>query len=232
MKRTFAFLLLVLIGFTGNTQESMEKLFKQDSLIFYGIDFSMLKAIKGLRAYGDMQKAVDYDFPDMNGKLIAEREKYNFKEWFQLDGVNYDLSYVTELNKKVDPETIIIEPSQFNKITKEQVKEHINSYKLKQTKGTGLVIIYETWQKGQIHEWSQYEDLSYGTFIYVFFDVSNGEVLYAKSFKLPGMGFGNSNFWLRTIYDSGIQLSEDYAIQKKEYDKEQKKKAKEAKKKK
>jgi len=218
--------LVLVYMFTVNAySQSMEKIFDQDTIVFYGIDFTYLKAIKGLRAYGNMEKAVDYDFPDMNRKLVVEKTKFKFKEWFQLEGVQYDYKMVQKLNKKVNPDSIIIEPDDFKRLTKDGVKKQINSYKLKQTKGTGLVILYETWQKGEILEWDQHSNLSFGTFIYVFFDISNGDVLYAKHFRHTGGGIGNSNFWLKTIYTSGIQLSEELAVQKKAFDKQQKKKA-------
>lgn len=194
MKRSIFVLSIFLIS--GSLQaQSMQDVFKDKQMTWYGLDFSQAKFIGAFTNTGPKDSKSptvlrDIYFEGWNYVIVNEKKKYNLQFFFDKNVVKYDLSKVRAINSSVDTATMMA--TSVVPFTGKQIQQAVLNYRNKDTSGLGLVFIIESFDRNQ--------DL--GTMHAAFFDIATGIVLFTKKVKSTPDGMGVRNYWIRTVYNS------------------------------
>jgi len=81
----------------------------------------------------------------INTLVITEQTKFDFKKFFKLSEVTYDIDLANEFNSKIDPSKLVI--TEAYKFEMDKVKEVIRKYDVKDKTGTGLIFVAENLNK-------------------------------------------------------------------------------------
>ncbi len=170
--------------------QNREILEEAPSFTWFGLDFTHAKLIGTDVDFSEPDRIVNDFFGKWNQLFIDEPKKYDLSKAFKTSVYN-DISIAGELNKKVDPETLLLENP--NTISLTEVEEIIKNYTGKE--GIGLSFIVENLDKPalKVRYWV------------VLFDISTHNILLAEKLEneVTG-GFGFRNYWASGIY-SGIK---------------------------
>jgi hypothetical protein len=193
---------LAIFALAGSTAVRAQESASPDSLVWCGLDYSMVKMI-GNTDFAQPQQI----FPGMlvawNGlfmkEMLPELEK-------MAKSVRTDLTAATANNEKANEKQILREDgSRDEMVTPTHIKdsdiaELVRSYKLKNTQGLGLVFVVDRLVKAQ----------ETGCLYVVFFEVSSRKVISSTRLceKAGGMGF--RNYWFRPIKDAVKKLPKMY----------------------
>ena len=161
---------------------NIDKVFNSLSVVYYGVDMSMLKLTNPEKIGQDnFARHYIYAWISTYAKELPP-EKYISKWLKKKDNFTFESEDVQKRTELVDEKWIIWEDYSFSL---EQLKEIIQSYDLKQNSGLGFVINAENFNKK--HE--------YMTLYYTFFDIQTREILWTTKIKgVPG-GWGMNGFW-------------------------------------
>jgi hypothetical protein len=154
---------------------------------WYGVDFSKAKAFAASEAGWEFKDAFDR----INTLVIAEWNKYNPGRFLDKDIAIRDISPTSRVNRDMDSAEITSTSSGYY-ISKDEVAEMVKLYQLKETEGTGLVVI------GELLDKSTYM----GTFIVVYFDIATREVLHGEGMTGKAHGFGLRNYWAGSLLEA------------------------------
>lgn len=197
MKKNLISTLLTLslvIGLSHNTitAQSAADIFNSSktAITWLGVDFSQVK-IAGEMGTVTTSELIPL-FDKINGVIINESDKYNFKEALGKDDIPYDLGPVSKINGEIDTENILTSASaEKGRINAELIAKLVKAYDLKAPKGIGLVFFMETLDKPS----------ETGTMWVTFFDLPTKKVLLTEQMSGKAMGFGFRNHWARTVYE-------------------------------
>ena len=186
-KIVLLFIVAFAFSFAAQSQYTKADVFKVSEITFYGLDFSNVRLV-GSEGFTDPYAIKNQFFKSWNNLFIAEPDKYNLAEVFGKSNVTINLDIVTERNEMPDPgELVIDEPYSFGE---EVVSDIIAEYDTGE-EGIGLVFIIESFNK--------IDEMGY--MWVTFFDMSTGEVLFAKHMAGDAGGFGLRNYWAKSYYN-------------------------------
>lgn len=154
---------------------------------YYGIDFSKTKTFGAAETGAQFKDA----FTRINTLVIAEWPKYDPGKFLYKNIVLQDISVTTLVNNEINPSDIETTSSGY-RLTDDDIAGMVRRYDLKESEGTGLVII------GELLEKSTY----LGGFYVVYFDIASREVLSSRQIIGKARGFGLRNYWAGALYNA------------------------------
>lgn len=170
------------------------------SIVWFGLDFSKAKLI-GSEGFSDPVDIKDRFFDKWNRLMIDEADKYNFRETFRKESLEYDLSVVEERNKMPEADELVINKAYA--LGQDEVEAMIRTYNPSEiTDGLGLVFVIESFNK------TDQEAYMWVTF----FDIASREVILIDRYMGEPGGFGLRNYWAGSIYEVIQQLEKNYKI--------------------
>ena len=179
----------------------INRVFNSTSLVYYGVDMSMLKLSNPMKIGQDNSvRHYIYAWISTFEKELPP-DKY-ISKWLNMkNGFTFEPEDVQQRAELVDEKWIIRGDYSFSF---EQLKEIIKSYDLNQSNGLGFVINAENFNK-------QHE---YMTLYYTFFDIRTREILWTTKIKgVPG-GWGMNGFWSNGLTNS-LKIFIDKSYKKK-----------------
>lgn len=176
MKKTLFLLLVCLFGSLSINAQS-EKVF------VYGIDFSPVKV------YGTDEPVEQFAeaFKNINYLLITEREKYDFSKMLKAKVV-VDIETVMNKLSASDYSDMKVWNTDYADVDCASI---VQNYALRQTEGTGVVLIAKILNKG----------VKKAVYELVLFDIATREILLQEEVVGEAGGFGLRNFWAASVYN-------------------------------
>lgn len=183
MKRYITILISMLsFIFAANAQND-------ETLYFYGVDFSQVQVIAANETEQEFAKA----FSGINFLLVSEREKYDFSKVMN-QPVSAHPDHMIEQSLSNDYSAMKVYRYENSDI---DVAKMVESYNFKQKSGQGLILI------------AVYLDKPAGSACYeaVLFDINTREILRQNRLTSLAGGFGLRNYWARTVYNLTLRES-------------------------
>lgn len=150
----------------------------------YGVDFSQVEVYAATESVDDFVMA----FEGINMLFISEPEKYNFSRLSIHNTVMLNIESMIERNLAAD----------YSDMKKLQFKDNeldcssiIKEYELKESDGTGIILIAKTLDKSE----------GRGIYELVVFDIATRDIITQKLVVGKARGFGLRNYWAHTIYN-------------------------------
>lgn len=199
MKWPFKTVLLVMVFFTTlqtSFAQTAKDIFDESKPITYlGIDFSDVRLV-GVPDY-DIEEVIQKHFRAINGVIVTEAKKYDFKAIFHRADVTTDISDAEAKNKAIDPEKIkSTNEDETSHFTAASLDKMVKGYNFGSKKGIGAIVFMETMNKGN----KDLKKKSRGSLYVVFLDMGSKKVLLSERFEYePGMSIGFRNNWLSVI---------------------------------
>lgn len=159
--------------------------YKNNDIVFYGVDYSQVKVFGATEHYGHFREA----FYAINALFVTEPNKYDVGKILGVNIVAQDFEPVEERSKTI--EDLLITNRNYE-LTDEQIQEAINSLPLLEEEGTGLVIVAQFLNKAD----------KWGTYTIVYFDIATREILEAVDSRGKAGGYGLRNYWARSVLDA------------------------------
>lgn len=185
--KVIAFSLLFILGLINSSfSQDKKNSLHFEKVMWFGIDFT---AAKFTLVPEDPSVIVNQYLKEINLVILAEPDKYNIKNYFNIKEVTNYIDLVNEFNLKIDPSTLVIYDDY--KIDIERVKEVIKKYEVKDNSGIGLILVAENLNKVSNN----------GSYYVCFFDIKTKEILDFKRMYGAVGGFGFRNYWARSIYN-------------------------------
>lgn len=188
----FALGLLISLGHLTANAQSVADIFNSSKtqITWLGVDFTQVQIV------GEMGTVTSSEliplFEKINGVIINEGDKYNFKEAFSKDDIPYDMGPVSKINGEIDSEKLLSSTSaEKGRVNAELIAKLVKAYEVKNPKGIGLVFFMETLDKPS----------ETATMWVTFFDLTSKNVLLTEQMTGKAMGFGFRNHWARTVYE-------------------------------
>ena len=178
--------LLILVGFsTSSFSQGNKKTAEIKNVVWLGVDFT---AAKFTGITDNPEIIVNQYIKSINTLVITEQTKFDFKKFFKLSEVTYDIDLANEFNSKIDPSKLVI--TEAYKFEMDKVKEVIRKYDVKDKTGTGLIFVAENLNK----------TAKSGSYYVCFFDLKTKEIIECKLKSGPLNGVGFRNYWASSIY--------------------------------
>lgn len=152
---------------------------------FFGVDFSKVQIMGADES--DAQFAAAFD--GINYLILAEPAKYDLGRAFRKTVVVEDLSTVSRRNAGLNIDLRGTDPNRT--LSDRDMARIVDAYRSAGDTGYGLVIAGELLNKAT----------GYGTYLVMFFDRSNGDIIYSQRVSGRAGGFGLRNYWARSLYD-------------------------------
>jgi hypothetical protein len=178
--------LLLIIGFsTSSLCQENKKTPDIKSVVWLGVDFT---AAKFTGVADNPEVIVNQYMKSINTLVITEQTKFDFKKFFKIPEVSYDIDLANEFNAKIDPSKLVI--SDAYKFELDKVQEVIKKYDVKDKTGTGLIFVAENLNK----------IAKSGSYWVCFFDLKTKKIIECKHKSGPVTGVGFRNYWASSIY--------------------------------
>jgi hypothetical protein len=213
MKKIFV-LLLVLSSLASHGQKHYvaSDFFTQQSIVWYGIDYSKAKFIGSFAQFKDAgavdgKKLVDDYFPGWNLVIIREPEKYNIAKFFNKETSSNDIDAITKINSKTNPDGIMQEDDYT--LDEKVIPDMVKKYESKNKEGLGVVLIAERYNHTK----------ESGSYYVVIFDIASKRVLISQKYSAEPRGFGIKSYWISTARKTLENVADDYGKWKKTYGK-------------
>lgn len=163
---------------------------QNDKTYFYGVDFSMVKAVGVSESVADFTKA----FKGINILFASESAKYDFSKVYGSPVTNYPDMMIEDagLNDYSDMIAYHYDEEAID------LAEYVKEMDWPHDSGKGIILIAKALDKGK----------GYAIYDIVLFDLAKREILMSKEVSGKAMGFGLRNFWARTVYE----LTFDYSL--------------------
>lgn len=176
--------LLVSLGLLGKAQDS-SALSSFDEFMFYGVDYAQAKVARAMEHPASFLEA----FERINLLLKAEPKKYKVGRRTHKKVKGTSLSAVNKRNRAINIDSLMLDGTDYNFLSHEQIEEELNALPLTETDGVGLVIIAELLDKSREE----------GLYHVVFFDVATRKLI--TKWKVSGKagGFGLRNHWANSL---------------------------------
>ena len=180
-------LLFVSIGLFGQNQVSETDF---DEVIWFGLDYSLVKFIGASEDFSDLEKIQNYYFRTWNELILEESSKYNLKLAFKVKEVEYAMDSAIARSERRDM-LDIVQTDEY-RLTGDLGPEIAKAYSNPEINKVGAVFIMETLNKPAVEE----------TMWVVLFHVSTGQVFHTE--RLVGLpkGFGFRNYWAGGYYSA------------------------------
>lgn len=164
------------------------------SVNFYGVDFSLAKV------YGATEIPADfYDaFIRINDLFESEPDKYTVGKWIPKEIAKTNISVTYERNRRIEPEKIRTFDNSY-KLTDVQVATAVKKLPVKETAGTGMVVIAGLLDKPGKKAYYKV----------VFFDIATRQIILEGDTEGKSGGFGLRNYWARSVYEALKSLKGD-----------------------
>lgn len=166
-------------------------------IVWLGVDFTQVQLIGSLGTVDDDELVPLFD--EINELIIDERDKFNFREALRRRDIPYDLGSVSELNSRIDPNSIIVPASSYDRfMDPEQIAGLVKLYDTYGEDGIGLVFFMEYLDKNS----------ETGAMWMAFFRLSDQRLLLAERMKGEAGGMGFRNHWANCVYEVIKQLTD------------------------
>ena len=204
-------LVALFFGFSSSSIIGQAKI-SDAEVTWYGIDFTAAKMI-GSDGFKEPHHIQEKFLAKWNKLMKNEKDKYSIGKFYNKTKVDFNLDLVTERNKLVDPEALVIEKS-YN-IDIASVEEITKHYGSETARGLGMLFVVESFNKLE----------SKGYIWVTFFDASTGEIIKTKRLEGEAGGFGLRNYWAKSIYNVMKNSKEAFGLaDNKKKDKKKKRK--------
>jgi hypothetical protein len=162
--------------------QDAKKIFNEERIVFYGLDFSKAKiAIPDAKP----SEIKDNYFVSWNETVVSDNARFNKESAFQKLKIYNDLTTVERRNAKVNVNEIHGSPDE-GVLSKDAVEKIISDYTDGVKKeGVGFVFIVESFSKAK----------NDGVAHCVFFDIATRKVLLDKKLNAPPRGPGLKIYW-------------------------------------
>ena len=163
--------------------------FKDNEIIWYGIDFSMAKLVgPGFNSISSIKATW---IPSWNNLILTESKKFNLNKFLHHSNIQYNLNPVTEINNKVDEnKLVILNSSESIELKDADIKKIVNQYTFDKKSGIGVLLIVDSYNKVE----------ETGHFFITFIDLATKQVLVSKKISGKAVGIGFRNFWAGAIF--------------------------------
>ena len=188
MKKRILIIPLLFCFFLLNAQNKTN-IYNEDSLVWFGLNFSKTKLIGTSENFKDLHMISTYYFAEWNSLFLKESDKYNLKTNYNKKFILHRINFSVKQSLTNDTNTILT--LDYYKIERDSIDLIINKYPNLNEGKIGLVYIVETLDKlnGIVTVWV------------VFFDIKTKKVLIAKRVKGELGGFGFRNYYARGFYN-------------------------------
>jgi hypothetical protein len=230
MKFLKLFIVFVFTLHISLNAQSVESVFNNKEMTWYGLDFSKAKFVGEFNEFGHITarggivKVVSGDstqitfvgnsegrsvkdnyFRLWNNVIMNEKEKYNLPLYYNKQAVHADISIIENLNSKTNPDSMML-PWGTLELSKEQIQEEVNRYNNNGKSGLGLVYIVESFNK----------TMEVATIHVTFFDMASNKVLLSRRLQTKPRGIGLRNYWATSIHRAMVTSKENWNKWKKE----------------
>lgn len=176
---------LLLLSFTfAFGQDGKDVAKKEKSITFFGVDFSLAKAV----GVGETPGVLKNAFDNINMLFTTEAKKYNIYSYFSKENVVNSFDMVNKLNRTIDESSLIGTDKGYT-ISPEMLAKHVKAY---ETDGSGMGLIFVAERLDKLE--------ARGYFHVVFFDLKTKEIILDRRASGNANGFGVRNFWANPIY--------------------------------
>ena len=190
----FGFLAVLLAAISPNagSAQTAKDIFNGTDLpiTYLGIDFSQAKLIGDPGANpADIKARI---FGAINQVVVNEPKKYEIAKALKKSNVSSDLSFVEEINSKIDADKIKSSNSaDDSRFTPAIIEKMVKSYNFKGKKGIGLLFIMESMNKSTER----------GSMYVTFIDMASSKVLVTERMVGKAGGFGFRNYWVKPVHE-------------------------------
>jgi hypothetical protein len=163
-----------------------------DELVWFGIDYTLVKFIGTQDQFSDLPKIQSYYFRSWNELILAEKDKYDLNRAFSMATIHYNMENTILRSEQRVMEGIV----QHNTYTidENQVKSVVSLNLDPSVNQVGAIFVMETLNKT--------EEVS--TMWLAVFEISSGEILYMRRYSGAVGGFGFRNYYAKS-FDNVIQ---------------------------
>lgn len=187
----------LILGFQFQTKaQTASDIFKDDSLEFtwLGIDFSRSKIIGDFNQFSEWgskgPSAIrDEYFPAWNSLVFNEPTRYDLRKMMRTSHLKYDMKMVEELNANVSVKKM--ESYNTPQYSDSDIQEFVGKYPLEKSKGVGMVLIIESFNKPMEKAISHF----------VLFSMETKKILIQERFETQPVGFGLRNYWAGSFHE-------------------------------
>lgn len=173
----------------ANSYDFSDRLLNETPLVYYGIDFTLVKFI-GSSGFNDPAHIVDVYFDKINQKIVMEQDKYDMGILFRRKDYDIDLAMLSGRNRAVNPYDVVINSN--HSLSEQDIDYLVSTYNPKQQEGIGLVIVMEALNKLR----------ETGVMYFAFFDIKTKDVVYIYKASGEPSGFGITNYWMKPVYNA------------------------------
>lgn len=160
-----------------------------DEVVWYGLDYSLVKFIGLSQDFNDIDRIQSYFFRNWNELILAEAKKYDLYSAFGVRRIDYNMDKAIERSESRSMDGILqLEPYS---IPEARLVELIQVYKDPAVQKTGALFVMETLNKKE----------QKATMWVVFFDIPTGNTLSVRHYITSPAGFGFRNYWARPYYN-------------------------------
>ena len=195
MKRAATIIWLATIAFIGLSRPVYSQTAKvifsspEPPVTYLGIDFSQARLIGDGSAIASDFK--EKHFPGINQVVINEPKKYDIAKALQRSTITNDIAVTESINAKIEADKITASSgADDNRLDAAAIANIVNSYDLSGKTGIGLVFIVENLNK----------PAAKGTMYVTFIDMASRKVLFTERMTGKASGFGNKNYWARSVF--------------------------------
>ena len=194
MKKQVVTIMILLCSIIGNSQTTKDLFLSSGVKVSWlGIDFSHVKLIGDFSDFGEAgskntAQIRDKYFTGWNNLVLAEPQKYDIKGMLREGEINNDIEMVMDLNTKTDLKDM--ESYNAPKYSKDNIKEFVHEYDLKNKVGIGVLFIAECLNK----------NAEEAVFHFVAINMHTGEILLQERLSGKPKGFGLRNYWAGALY--------------------------------
>ena len=180
---------LFVIGLIGMNLHALEKMTDPGELVWFGLDYSLVRFIGLNSQFTDLEKIQGQYFRSWNELVLLEKDKYNVNEAFGAGKVDYAFDQAIERSQGLDMYNVVqTEPYSLDE---DEVARVVSAYTDPSVDQFGALFVMETLNKLE----------QYSTMWVVVFRISTGEILYMKHRQGGVGGIGFRNYWARSYYE-------------------------------
>ena len=176
-------------GLIGMNLHAVEKMTDPGELVWFGLDYSLVRFIGLQSQFTDLDKIQQEFFRSWNELILLEKEKYNLKNAFGVRKVYYQMEQAIERSQEVDIYNVV--QVQEYKISEDEAARVVSAYTDPGVDKLGAIFVMETLDKMEARS----------TMWVIVFNISSGKVQYMKRRAGGVGGFGFRNFWARSYYE-------------------------------
>lgn len=161
----------------------------ENELVWFGIDYSLVKFIGSPDQFTDIPKIQSYYFRAWNDLMLAEKNKYDLNTAFSVSTIHYNMENACVRSEQRSMEGIV--QTDPYTIDEEQVNSVVQTNIDPGQDKVGAMFVMETLNK--------LEGVS--TMWLAVFNVASGEILYMRRYSGAVGGFGFRNYYARSYYN-------------------------------